>query len=45
MTGGADLLVKILAKDIDDLNELVTEKLRNVEGVDQTQTAIVLKAV
>lgn len=45
MTGGSDILVKVLAKDIDDLNEIVTEKLRAVDGVDKTQTAIVLKDV
>ncbi|MFC1753943.1 Lrp/AsnC family transcriptional regulator [Thermoproteota archaeon] len=43
MTGGSDLLVKVLVKDISDLNELVTNKLRNVHGVDKTQTAIILK--
>jgi len=45
MTGGADILVKILAKDIDDLNDIVTEQMRNIDGVDKTQTAIVLKTV
>ena len=43
MTGGSDILVKVLAVDIQDLNNLVTEKLRNVTGVDKTQTAIILK--
>jgi len=43
MTGGADLLVKVLVKDITELNTLVTEKLRNIAGVDKTQTAIILK--
>jgi len=43
MTGGADLLVKVLVKDITELNTLVTEKLRNITGVDKTQTAIILK--
>jgi len=43
MTGGSDILVKVLAKDISDLNVFVTEKLRNIEGIDKTQTAIILK--
>lgn len=43
MTGGSDILVKVLAKDIPDLNEFVTERLRNIPGVDKTQTAIILK--
>ena len=45
LTGGSDILVKVLAKDIADLNHLVTEKLRNIEGVDKTQTSIILKEV
>ncbi len=43
MTGGSDIFVKVLARDIQDLNLLVTAKLRNVVGVDKTQTAIILK--
>jgi len=43
MTGGSDILVKVLTKDISDLNDFVTERLRNVPGVDKTQTAIILK--
>ena len=45
ITGGTDIIVKVLARDIADLNEIVTEKLRNVVGVDKTQTSIVLKEV
>ena len=43
MTGGSDILIKVLAKDIPDLNNIVTERIRAVEGVDKTQTAIILK--
>lgn len=45
LTGGSDILVKVLAKDISDLNDLVTEKLRNIDGVDKTQTSIILKEI
>ena len=45
LTGGSDVLVKVLVKDIAELNTLVTEKLRNVSGVDKTQTSIILKEV
>lgn len=45
MTGGTDILVKILAKDIEDLNEIVTTRMRNVIGVDKTQTTIVLREI
>ena len=43
MTGGSDILVKVLVTDIAELNSIVTEKLRSVDGVDKTQTAIILK--
>jgi DNA-binding Lrp family transcriptional regulator len=45
MTGGTDILVKALAADIFSLNQIVTEKMRNVIGVDKTQTSIVLQEV
>jgi len=45
LTGGMDIIAKVLAKDIDDLNEIVTEKLRDIDGVDKTQTMIVLTQV
>lgn len=45
LTGGLDIIMKVMAKDIDDLNELVTEKLRDIDGVDKTQTMIVLTQV
>ncbi len=45
LTGGSDILVKVLVKDITELNELVTERLRNIDGVDKTQTSIILKEV
>jgi len=45
MTGGTDIMVKVLASDIEELNTFVTEKLRNISGVDKTQTSIVLKEV
>ena len=43
LTGGSDVLVKVLVKDINELNLLVTEKLRNIPGIDKTQTSIILK--
>jgi DNA-binding Lrp family transcriptional regulator len=44
LTGGADMLVKVRAKDLDELNDFVVRKLRNVAGVDKTQTMIVLSS-
>ena len=42
ITGASDIIIKIRAKDIDELNDFVTIYLRNVQGVEKTQTAIVL---
>ncbi len=45
LTGGADMLLKVRAKDLDDLNDFVVRKLRNIAGVDKTQTMIVLSSI
>lgn len=45
LAGGIDILIKVLAKDIEDLNNMVTIKLRNITGVDKTQTMIILQQV
>jgi len=42
VTGGTDIVVKVRVKDVDELNDFVIKKLRTVEGVDKTQTLIVL---
>jgi DNA-binding Lrp family transcriptional regulator len=45
VTGSTDLIVKVRAKNTHDLNNLLTHKLREVEGVDKTQTMIVLEEI
>ena len=42
ITGAADIIIKLRVGSVDELNEFVTVYLRNVEGVEKTQTAIVL---
>ena len=42
LTGGADIIIRVRSKDIDELNEFVTIYLRNIDGIEKTQTAIVL---
>ena len=42
ITGASDIIIKIRVGSVDELNEFVTVYLRNVEGVEKTQTAIVL---
>ena len=45
MTGATDILVKVRVKDIDELNEFIIKKLREIDGIDKTQTMIVLSSV
>ena len=45
LTGGMDIIAKVIAADIEELNKIVTEELRNIDGVDKTQTMIALQQV
>ncbi len=42
VTGGTDIVLKIRVATIDELNQFITVKLRNIEGIERTQTMIVL---
>ncbi len=43
MTGETDIMLKVYVRDTDELNDLVTKKLRIIEGIDKTRTAVILK--
>ncbi len=43
ITGQYDLLVKVRVKSISDLNSLLINKIREIPGVQSTETIIVLK--
>lgn len=45
VTGGTDIVIKMRTKSVQELNEFITNKLRNIEGVDKTQTLIVLESI
>jgi DNA-binding Lrp family transcriptional regulator len=45
ITGEADILVKVRAKDIDELNDTLIRRLRTVKGVDKTRTSVVLSEI
>ena len=45
LTGEMDILAKVIAKDLSELNQIVTEKLRKIPGVDKTKTSVILKEV
>jgi len=42
ITGGTDLIIKIRVKDVDELDDFVTKYLRNIDGIDKTQTMVIL---
>jgi DNA-binding Lrp family transcriptional regulator len=44
VTGSADIIAQVIAKDLDELNAFVTQKLRSLDGVDKTQTMLVLSS-
>ena len=45
VTGGTDIVIKIVAKDIEELDYFVTKYLRNIEGIEKTQTMVILNEI
>jgi DNA-binding Lrp family transcriptional regulator len=45
VTGDFDLLVKVVANDINELNQMIMEKIRGLEGVIRTNTILVLSMI
>ena len=45
MTGGTDLIIRFSANDVEDLNDMVIDRLRTIDGIDKTQTMITLKRI
>ena len=45
VAGGIDIIIKVRVKDVDELDSLVTKYLRNIEGIEKTQTMIVLNEI
>lgn len=43
ITGTADLMARVRVKDLDELNEIITVRLRKIDGIGATQTMMVLK--
>jgi Lrp/AsnC family transcriptional regulator, leucine-responsive regulatory protein len=42
VAGGTDIIIKVRAKDIAELSQFVTKDLRNMDGVEKTETVVVL---
>lgn len=45
VTGETDIMVRVRVASVQELNEFVTMKLRNIEGIDKTRTMLVLNRV
>lgn len=45
LTGVSDIILKVSTSNLSQLNEFVTGYLRNVDGVEKTQTSIILESV
>ena len=45
VTGGTDIIIKVRVKDIDELDNFLTKKLRNIDGIEKTQTMIILNEI
>ena len=42
VTGGTDIIIKVRVKNIDELDYFVTKYLRNINGIEKTQTMVIL---
>jgi len=45
VTGGVDIIAKVRVQNMDVLNDFVINQLRNLNGVENTETVIVLKSL
>jgi Lrp/AsnC family transcriptional regulator for asnA, asnC and gidA len=45
ITGNQDILVKVRVANVAELNNFVTEDLRNVQGIEKTQTMLILQEI
>jgi len=43
VTGTIDIILLIRVKDIDELDKIIIEKLRDVQGIDSTETLVILR--
>jgi len=43
VTGTIDIILLIRVKDIDELDKIIIEKLRDVQGIESTETLVILR--
>lgn len=44
-TGGSDIYTEFVVKSLDELNELLTEKISKIDGIIRTKTSIIIKFI
>lgn len=44
-TGGSDIYTEFVARSIDELNEMLYEKINTIDGVIRTETSLILKYI
>ena len=42
VTGATDIIIKVKVKDVEELDNLIEKYIRNLDGVERTQTSVVL---
>jgi len=42
VTGTIDIVLMVRVRDVDDLDMVIVEKLRNIQGIESTQTLVIL---
>ena len=45
VTGGTDIIIKVRVGNIDELDNFVTRYLRNINGIEKTQTMVILNEI
>lgn len=45
VTGGTDIIIKVRVKSVEELDQFVTKHLRSIEGIDKTQTMVILHEI
>ena len=45
VTGVTDIIIKVRVKNVEELDYFVTKYLRNIEGIEKTQTMVILNEI
>ena len=45
VTGGHDIIIKVRTKNIAEMDDFVTKYLRNIDGIERSETMIILNEI